>query len=293
MQNQNRTIYVGNISQQTTSTYLKEYFSTFGDIIKVDVPDNPDAPGQHRNIAFIEFEEQEDALEAVENMNNNKLLGKLIKCSIARQKIRDFSKPLWEDEDYVTLYSKQFEGNSITEMNIKASEDVKYVYMSIQIGNILAGKMILQIRTDVVPITSENFLKLSTGELGFGYKNCIFHRIIPGFMIQSGDFVKQNGFGGQSIFGDTFKDENFDLKHLGPGILSMANSGKDTNSSQFFITTAATPHLDNRHVVFGRVIDGMDIVKKIEAVGSKDGVPNHVVTIIDCGLHELQSAKEP
>ena len=285
---QNRTVYIGNISQQITSTYLKKYFSTFGDIIKVDIPVNPESPGQHRSIAFIEFEEQQDALEAVENMNNNLLQGKLIKCSIARQKIRDFTKPLWEDEDYIKLYSKQFEGNSITEMNIKASDDVKYVYLNIQIGNVLAGKLIVQVRTDIVPLTAANFIQLCTGELGFGYKNSIFHRVIPGFMLQAGDFISGDGFGGKSIYGDTFNDENFELKHVGPGILSMANSGKNTNSSQFFITTAATPWLDDKHVVFGRVVDGMDIVKKIEAVGTKDGVTTEIVSIIDCGLNEIQ-----
>ena len=286
MQQNKRTLYVGNISQQTTSTFLKDYFSTFGDIIKVDIPDNPEAPGQHRNIAFIEFEEQQDALEAAENMNNNSLLGKIIKCSIARQKIRDFSKPLWEDEDYIALYSKQFEGNSITEMNIKASDDVKYVFMDIQIGNILAGKITIQVRNDIVPLTADNFIKLCTNELGYGYKNCIFHRCIPGFMIQSGDFTNQDGSGGKSIYGTTFEDENFKLKHVGPGILSMANSGKDTNGSQFYITTVATPWLDDKHVVFGRVVDGMDVVKKIESVGSKDGVASQSVVIIGCGLVE-------
>eukprot|EP00834_Sanchytrium_tribonematis_P002838 NODE_96_length_20709_cov_1.429161.p7 type:complete len:287 gc:universal NODE_96_length_20709_cov_1.429161:3579-4439(+) len=281
-----RQVYVGNISQETTSTYLKDYFSTFGEIVKVELPENPQMPGHHRQIAFIEFEEKEDALQAVENMNNNLLLNRIIKCSISKHKVRNFSKPLWEDEDYLQLYSKQFEGNSISEMNLKVEGETKQLYFTVQIGNILAGKIIIQIRNDIVPKTSENFFKLTTGELGFGYKNCIFHRIIPGFMLQCGDFLNNNGSGGKSIFGDQFDDENFSLKHTGPGIVSMANSGKNTNSSQFFITTVAAPWLDDKHVVFGRVVDGMDVVKKIEATGSKDGVPSQIVKIIDCGNYE-------
>jgi peptidylprolyl isomerase len=164
------------------------------------------------------------------------------------------------------------------------------VFMDISIEGESAGRMVFLLRSDVVPKTAENFRKLCVGGNGksdSGHELCFkgskFHRIIPGFMVQGGDFTKGNGTGGQSIYGAKFNDENFSLKHTEPGVLSMANAGPNTNGSQFFITTVPCPWLDGKHVVFGKLVDGFNVLKAIEKQGTANGGPKSKVTIVDCG----------
>ncbi|KAJ2160948.1 hypothetical protein GGF46_001868 [Coemansia sp. RSA 552] len=163
-------------------------------------------------------------------------------------------------------------------------ETLPRVFLDVQVeGESRKDRIEIELRSDIVPITAENFRALCTGEKQLSYKGSGFHRIIPQFMLQGGDFTNHNGTGGKSIYGEKFKDENFELKHTEPGLLSMANSGPNTNGSQFFITTVKCPWLDGKHVVFGKVISDIEVIKKLEELGTQSGKPKKKVTVIDCG----------
>lgn len=284
---------------------MQSAFIPFGDITDVSIP--LDYSNQkHRGFAFVEFQLLEDAAAAMDNMNESELFGRTIRVNVARPKIlkEGSSRPVWSEDSWLRKHAgKTLEEESqggagdgtAKPLNEGEAEEEgsgeppakkranPRVFLNIRIGSENIGQMVIELFSDVVPKTAENFRCLCTGEKGFGYKGSPFHRIIPQFMCQGGDFTRQNGTGGKSVYGSRFEDENFKLKHTGPGVLSMANSGPNTNGSQFFICTAKTEWLDNKHVVFGHVIEGLDVMRKMEKIGTQAGKTSRPVVITDCG----------
>ena len=157
------------------------------------------------------------------------------------------------------------------------------VYMDVSIGGEVARRMEFELYMDKTPLTATNFRRLCEGYGRLGYKNSKIHRIIPGFMCHGGDFTRGDGTGGESIYGRRFADESFALSHDVAGVLSMANSGRNSNNSQFFITMAPAPWLDGRHVVFGRLRHGFDVLKSMDSIGTPNGKPKKEVRIVNCG----------
>ncbi|CAH2262401.1 jg26898 [Pararge aegeria aegeria] len=292
----------GGLAEEVDEKVLNAAFVPFGDLVDVQIPLDYETE-KHRGFAFIEFENAEDAAAAIDNMNDSELFGRTIRVNIAApQRIKEGStRPVWSEDSWLQKHAgetlnvnKDGDQNGVKEKTdtvtettpVPAEKRNPQVYFDIAVGKQEIGRVIMMLRADIVPKTAENFRALCTHEKGFGYQGSSLHRIIPDFMCQGGDFTNHNGTGGKSIYGRKFEDENFTLKHTGPGIISMANSGPNTNGSQFFLCTAKTEWLDGKHVVFGHVISGLDVLKKVERYGSNSGATSAKVIISNCG--ELQ-----
>jgi len=287
-----RVLYVGGLSEEVNEQVLHSAFIVFGELMDINIPIDY-TTSQHRGFGFVEFESADDCRAAIDNMNESELFGRTIRCNIAKpMKMNERSmKAVWAEDAWIgEQQGKKGETIDVPEdvQDSNKEETVvrkskPQVYLDINIGKKSAGRIVIELRADIVPMTAANFLQLCTHEKGYGFRGSKFHRIIPGFMCQGGDFTNHNGTGGKSIFGKKFQDENFVLKHTKPGIMSMANSGPNTNGSQFFICTEKTEWLDSKHVVFGEVIQGMDVVRNMETFGSASGSTSKSVEILDCG----------
>ena len=298
-----RTVYVGGLDELVTREVLYETFLSFGDLIDVYLPPDPLSPDRHRGFGFVEFELAEDAKSAIDNMHMAELYGKVIKCNLAKPVLIKHgvaTQAIWSDEEWIKQYLAQQETEQLEETSLptKTIESVPKpiekttttmmtsnprVFLDVDLGGSPCGRIVIELRADIVPKTAENFRALCTGEKDISFKGSTFHRIIKDFMAQGGDFDRHDGTGGRSIYGRTFEDENFILKHTDAGDLSMANSGPNSNGSQFFITFKRCDWLNDKHVVFGRVVQGIEVIRKLEKVSSTSGKPSAPVTIADCG----------
>ena len=299
-----RVLYVGGLAEEVEEKILQAAFIPFGNITDISIPLDYSTQ-KHRGFAFVEFELVEDSAAAIDNMNESELHGRTIRVNVARPKMlkEGSSRPVWSEDSWLRKHAGQTlkegaapppsvdgdvgsssdAGEAGGESAAKKSRRNPRIFLDIRIGSEKIGRIVAELFADIVPRTADNFRCLCTGEKGFGYRGSPFHRVIPQFMCQGGDFTKQNGTGGKSIYGVKFDDENFKLKHTGPGVLSMANSGPNTNSSQFFLCTAKTQWLDGKHVVFGHVVEGMEVVRKMEKFGTQSGKTSRPVMIEDCG----------
>lgn len=300
MPSNKKVVYVGGLSEEVDEKVLRGAMIPFGDLTEVQIPLDYET-GKHRGFGFVEFECVENADAAIENMHESELFGRTLRVNKARpMKLKEgSSRAVWTDDAWLKEHHR-VEGGSdeeggkmgevdgekgiVTLSSCKGANDSNpQVYLDINMGSRNIGRVSILLRADVVPKTAENFRCLCTHEKGFGFKGSPFHRVIPKFMCQGGDMTAEDGTGGKSIYGGKFGDENFELKHTAFGVLSMANSGPNTNGSQFFICTEKTDWLDGKHVVFGKVISGQDVVKKMETCGSTSGKPSEKITIVECG----------